>query len=665
MAYFYRRKSGRFYARIRVPEELQPHFCTQELRRSLNTTDRALACHLALAAALQWKAEFARLSGDMDLEKLLAGSPLLSSGGLIKLADAAIEMGLSVTELFDQFKARKLGLDIQVSGLMGAEVSELVFDDGGPCIDVGETLAGHSLRPVFGVLRLRPDSVAYTTGEIFEECAFRNGKGGLVVLAYPGVETPVRELLAARADCERVRIALTAAITPAMREVARPAPAPNAEVFEAVREAVMGEAYKHRAMRCSALLEAFYRDSGWSIATLDKNKPLHGLFVELMGDPSIGDIDRDMLREYKRRAAEVPHRHNSLRQKGWAYHGLSLEALIEAGKRDDLELLGEERAARRVADLDAPFKWAVANGFMRENPASGTSLKPAPMVKAKEKREAFDTALLARIFTFYSWWHDGRGQLTKNSGIHRSFTPFKYWMPLLALYSGARLNELAQLHVKDVTQTEFGTWYLDFNLEGEGKMDKDADEVEGGDSEEISEDEKRLKTANAIRKIALHPELLRLGFVEYVKAVGDAGHVRIFPELSLDRTKGYGKYAGAWFNGKFLGLQLKIPRNGKYTFHSFRHSFITACTRQKMDTQMRNELAGHSPGGGAGEKTYNKDFKPDEQFDSISRVNFELPPIAPLDVADGMNALSAALVRNSTLKSQRNAARALEATVRN
>lgn len=63
-AYFYRRSSGRFYARIRVPAALQPHFRTQELRRSLNTTDRALACHLALAVALQWKAEFVRLGGD-------------------------------------------------------------------------------------------------------------------------------------------------------------------------------------------------------------------------------------------------------------------------------------------------------------------------------------------------------------------------------------------------------------------------------------------------------------------------------------------------------------------------------------------------------------------------------------------------------------------------
>src|SRR5690606_38721312 len=98
MAYFYRRSSGRIYASIRVPEALQSHFRTQELRRSLQTTDRDLACRLALAAALEWKAEFARLSGDMDLMKLQAGSPLLLSDGYLSLAVAETHPGLTVRE---------------------------------------------------------------------------------------------------------------------------------------------------------------------------------------------------------------------------------------------------------------------------------------------------------------------------------------------------------------------------------------------------------------------------------------------------------------------------------------------------------------------------------------------------------------------------------------
>lgn len=242
MAYFYRRSSGRFYARIRVPEALQSHFRTQELRRSLTTTDRALACHLALAAALQWKAEFARLSGDMDLVKLSAGNPLLLSGGLIKLVDAAAEMGLSVPELFDQFKAGKLALSFQPNGLIGAEVPRLVFDgDGavGPVVDIGETLDGQRLAPVYGALRLRHEAIALTDGELFSDCAFYSAKGKSVAFDLPGVAVPIGELLALRADCEGVRQKLAGTITPAMLETARPAPAHGADVIEAMQDAVL------------------------------------------------------------------------------------------------------------------------------------------------------------------------------------------------------------------------------------------------------------------------------------------------------------------------------------------------------------------------------------------------------------------------------------------
>lgn len=652
MAYFYRRSSGLFYARIRVPETLRSHFSTQELRRSLNTTDRALARHLALAAALQWKAEFSRLSGDMDLVKLSAGSPLLLSGGVVKLADAAPEMGLSVSELFGQFKARKLGLSVQVSGLMGAEVSELAYEDGGPNIDIEETLEGQSLRPVFGLLRLRPDSVAYTAGEVFEECAFRNGKGGLVVLAYPGVEIPVGELLAECADCERVRIALTATITPAMREVARPAPAPNADVIEAMRdaalEAAMGEAYKHRGMRCSALLKVYNNEKALKPGTLEKYRLIHGLFIELMGDPALGDIDRELVRTYREVAATVPCEFNQIRKVDKPHHGLSIHELIEAGRRDGLPLLGSERAGEYVAKIGGVFKWAFENGFMHQNPASGLAKVDAKMVREKDKRQPFDAAMLERIFG-RALWRDGRGQVTKKDGKHREFSPFKYWIPLLALYSGARLNELAQLYVKDVKQTKAGTWYLDFNLDGQGKSKAE---------HEKSPSDKKLKTVNAIRVIALHPELVRLGFVEYVQALQDAGHARVFPELAWHPVKGYGRYVGAWFNGKVMGKKMGVKRDGTLSFHSFRHTFITACVLTGMGDAMRDDLAGHAPVGSQGLRTY-AHLTPDEHLEALSRVRFDLPAIGVFDVYEGMQSLADAIERNDGLRTKK--ARALRA----
>lgn len=635
MAYFYRRSSGRFYARIRVPEALKPHFRTQELRRSLQTTDRALACRLALAAALEWKAEFARLNGDMDLVKLSAGSPLLWSSGLVKLADVAPEIGLSVGELFRQFKACNLGLCVQVNGLMGAEVPELIFDDPtGPVVDISETLSGHSLKPIVGVLRVRPAAVVVANEDVFMDCAFYNGKGRPVVLDWPGLEIPVGDLLAQSADCEKVRKQLAAAITPAMLKATQPAQPTSADVIEAVREAAeatalrvaMGEAYKHKGVRCSAMLAAYYGEKSWAPATADQNRRLHGLFIELMNDPVLGDIDRAMVRQFKELAATVPHNFNRIRSEVKKYQGLGIHQLIAAGHADGLPLMGPERADRFVAKIGEAFKWAAKNGYMRDNPAheQAISLKPSERVRAQDKRELFDASMLARIFE-QDWWHNGRSSLSTNGKSKTA--PFKYWLPLLALYSGARLNELAQLYLKDVRQTTAGIWYLDFNLDGGGKIDSD----------------KRLKTFNAKRVVALHPELVRLGLTDYVNALRDAGHERLFPELPHNRLKGYGKYAGQWFNEHFLGKKLKIERNGTLSFHSFRHTFLTACDRINMPDRMRDELAGHGRGDGTGHATYIKDRSADEQISILEKVRFALPCIATFDIREGINALNDAL----------------------
>lgn len=692
MAYFYRRSSGRYYARIRVPEALLPHFRTQELRRSLNTTDRALACHLALAAALQWKAEFVRLSGDMDLEKLIAGSPLLLSGGLVKLADAAPEMGLSVLELFDQFKARKQGLSVQVGGLMGAAVQQLSYEDGGPGVDVGESLAGKRLSPIFGTLSLRPESLVFTSGETFTDCVFKDSAGRHVVLDWPGVDVPVGELLATRADCESLRQRLAVAVTPEMRDAARPpAPAPATDMIQAMQDAArdaavrvsMGEAYKHRNMPCSVLLDAYYKakGGGWAPATIGQNRRMHGLFIELMRDPVLGDIDRDLVREYMDRVAGVPHNSNRLRGPGKKYHGVDIQGLIKAAEADGLELMGPVRAGRYVQKIGEAFKWATRSGYMRDDPAAGmvATLGPSGKVKDQDKRQLFDSAMLGRIFD-QSWWRNGRSGLTADG--ERKTAPYKYWIPLLALYTGARLNELAQLYLGDVRKSEAGTWHLDFNLDGEGKIDADGknsrdkrlkklnaqpvidlhpelirmgamdfnhDGEEGVDADGKNGHDKRLKTINAQRVIALHPELIRMGFLEYVAALRDAGHVRLFPELGYDKEKGYGKYAGQWFNEHFLDKQLGIERGIGLSFHSFRHTFLTACDRIDMPDRMRDDLAGHVPVGSTGHLHYIKSRLADEHIATLSRVGFALPNIAPFDTADGMRALLDAMKRRENL----------------
>ena len=156
MAYFYRRPNGVYYARIRVPDALRAVFGVPDLRRSLHTSDHTLASRLALAAALEWKSEFQRLLM-FDANKLLTGSPLLHTAGLISLGDAAQLIGLDVLELFLAAKTRRLMFCLMADGWMGADVprAELIRAD--PAVktlnlDVGETLDGREFRPVLGVV---------------------------------------------------------------------------------------------------------------------------------------------------------------------------------------------------------------------------------------------------------------------------------------------------------------------------------------------------------------------------------------------------------------------------------------------------------------------------------------------------------------------------------
>jgi len=144
---------------------------------------------------------------------------------------------------------------------------------------VGESLAGKRLSPIFGTLSLRPESLVFTSGETFTDCVFKDSAGRHVVLDWPGVDVPVGELLATRADCESLRQRLAVAVTPEMRDAARPpAPAPATDMIQAMQDAArdaavrvsMGEAYKHRNMPCSVLLDAYYKakGGGWAPATM-------------------------------------------------------------------------------------------------------------------------------------------------------------------------------------------------------------------------------------------------------------------------------------------------------------------------------------------------------------------------------------------------------------
>lgn len=154
---------------------------------------------------------------------------------------------------------------------------------------------------------------------------------------------------------------------------------------------------------------------------------------------------------------------------------------------------------------------------------------------------------------------------------HRFNTPSEYWLPLLGLFTGARLNELCQLTVTDIGGHD-GVETISI-LDGETG--------------------KRLKTSASRRIIPIHSKLIELGFLDYAATIPCG---RIFPELPEDpnRPGNYGAKATELFTAyrRSCGVGALEGRSNK-AFHSFRSTLIRALRKANVPKDRRTRLAGH------------------------------------------------------------------------
>jgi integrase len=133
-----------------------------------------------------------------------------------------------------------------------------------------------------------------------------------------------------------------------------------------------------------------------------------------------------------------------------------------------------------------------------------------------------------------------------------------FWLPLLALYGGARRSELAGLRADDVREVE-GVWCLLF-----------------------VEDKKigrRLKSATALRTVPVHPKLSQLGWLHYVETVRRSG-----PQVPAE-LKAWTK----WFTRYLRKAGVEDERK---VFHSFRHSFKDALRAADVGEDLNDALCG-------------------------------------------------------------------------
>lgn len=136
----------------------------------------------------------------------------------------------------------------------------------------------------------------------------------------------------------------------------------------------------------------------------------------------------------------------------------------------------------------------------------------------------------------------------------------KFWLPHVGLFTGARVNELCQLHPKnDVIKDTDGGWYLRITEEGE----------------EVEDVRRTVKTGASRRCVPVHSKLLELGFAKYVEKQRKAGAQLLFSPFRPSRGKASGE-AEKWFRGLLYdtGLRDETPGARVVGMHAFRSTFL-------------------------------------------------------------------------------------------
>lgn len=632
----YRRTSGIYAVRIVIPSRLRLSVGRGEIHVSTGLRDWNAAKLAALKIQFQWRERLMAL----DVEKLATASPLLQGEGLIPVNEAARAIGLSIGSLLGELRNERAELFTHAQHWQGWSVAnvETVERDFDGAFVLNDVEACGVQQTFSGVVRAF-DAAATIAALLVEGKAMASVFRLLEHGAFwptDAVEVPLTAWMAQKGAIERIRARLATGLPPELRSPAK-APAKPMSAGVVVMDAITA---KHGQKRFSELFGLYRNHRKWGVDQSRRMETEAGLFIELMDDPPLSSIEVETIHEYARRLSRLP---NDIYQSRRRFKVSSLNELMEIAERERLPHKNGTTVRGHVGRIAEILNYAASKGMMHANPASGFQREWGVTKKARpqDERELFGSTELDLIFS-QEWFATGAGKFSEKGWT--DWRPFYFWLPLLALTSGGRLNELAQLYLNDIRQSEkdSSVWYLDFNLNQPDKIDAD-------DRDEWESD-KSLKTVNAIRVVPLHEVVIRAGLPDYVEALRRAGYVRLFPELKRDDVKGYGKPAGSWFNERFLGRQLGIERNGRKTFHSLRHNFITAVERLDLPERVMAQLAGHERGRTQSGTRYAKDRAAEELKPIIDRLGFAcLDALGRFDVQAAIRAVMVAERRKAAI----------------
>lgn len=248
---------------------------------------------------------------------------------------------------------------------------------------------------------------------------------------------------------------------------------------------------------------------------------------------------------------------------------IPLADVADANDARHAERMSYETQGLYLRLLNNLLAFAKSDSLIATNPFP-PELGPRGRKVAREKaRNAYSDAQLRAIFTsplYTGCVDDERGFARAQPGnvIRRS----RFWLPLIALFSGLRMNEILQLT----------KWHVQTAPDGFPCI--------------LVGDNMQVKTAASYRVVPLHCELIRCGLLKHVQQLKNANDL-LFDDVPF----GPDGYASSTFSKRYATFwkSLEADEPGrKVSFHSLRHNFRDALRQPGIDRNLAKEVGGWS-----------------------------------------------------------------------
>jgi integrase len=294
------------------------------------------------------------------------------------------------------------------------------------------------------------------------------------------------------------------------------------------------------------------RDSLSTLRRLNTTRSQVARFVDIFGDMDIKSITKKDIAKFRDTLLQLP------KDKSRSVRDWTIAEQVKYAEANQLVRITKTTVGNAVKQLSPVFTYALVElELIQVNPADKMNSKNIKkQMEADDTDRGYSSKELNTLFSL-EIFSDNSQELTYGLAC--------YWILLLCRYTGARLNEIAQLTRSDIECGEDGIHCIHV----------------------CRVDGKSVKNNPSVRRIPINEHLIELGFLEFVKHSKGA----LFPKVPKDT---YGKQSTAisrWWR-RALDTTAVVT---KQPFHAFRHSFKTEMRTLGVADSVSDAITGHKP----------------------------------------------------------------------